>query len=133
MLFLLIVSTSAFSQDVRQQVFDELNAMRVTKHRAPLVYNASYQDDCDRWAAKLPKSFVHSGAKKKGETISTILGNPDLIIPQFMLSEPHKKILMDKSAKEVCISVYEMPADTIVKKNSVEYVPKAFYTVIRTY
>lgn len=116
-----------------QLLVNQVNEARKDYRRAPLSYRYEYQKQCDKWALSIRKSLIHNYSDKRlGEAIS---GVPDLeyVIPMFLASEDHKKVLMDKRATGICISVYQVPADTIVNKNSVEYIPTLYYTVIRTY
>jgi len=136
LLILLAGNYSTFSQEIIPvpELLLEINTVRLKKGLKPLEYNDGPQKSCDEWALRISKNLVHNTSdKRKGEVISKIYGSSELIIPSFLASDSHKKILLDKKATQVCFAVYRTHAQTIVKKNAVESIPTAYYTVIRTY
>ena len=128
LLFLAITITSAFCQTVNQDLLTELNSLRKTQ----LVYADDQQISCDRWAKKISTSYIHASHGFTGETIGAFIA-VEQIIPAFMESKSHKKILLDKRVRRVAIGIYVVPESTEVTKDGIIYNPKTYYTVIRTY
>lgn len=116
------------SPSVKQDLLAELNAIR----KNPLVYADDQQINCDRWAKKISTSYRHASHGFTGETIGAFIA-VEQIIPAFMESKAHKKILLDKRVSRVAVGVYVVPESTEVTKDGIIYNPKTYYTVIRTY
>lgn len=136
-LIVLLSSLSAFSQEfipIQDQLLSQLNDARKRKGKKEVVYNTKYQSQCDRWAKRISTALYHNYKDYfHGEVISQVIASEELIIPLFLTSKTHKDVLLDRKIKSVCMAVYTVPAKTIVHKDGVEYVPKSYYTVIRTY
>jgi len=135
-LFILIASQASAQAVLHhrvQSVVDEVNSYREKHHRKPLTYTIERQQQCDRWAVHISRSLYHNVSDKRlGEVIGSFV-TVESVVPLFMESQTHKKVLLDKNAKHICLSIYETPDTVIVKKNSVEEIPTLFHTVIRTY
>lgn len=116
------LSVCANAQGKNEDLLNEINALRADKHLPALQYDTTVQASCDSWAKYISKRFGHSFYNRKdlGEAISTNFPRRD-IIPDFMDSKPHKKTLMNRVAKRICIGTYQPdPSGPI-------------YTCIRTY
>jgi uncharacterized protein YkwD len=117
-----LVSLSGAAQGPNQDLFDEINTLRKQRRLPELEYDSQYQSTCDTWAKRLSKSFGHSFYNRKdiGEAICINFPSQD-IVKDFMDSKPHKKTLMNRVARKICIGVYQVgPNDPI-------------YVCIRTY
>lgn len=116
----LITVYPAFSQGQNQDIFDEINALRQKRNLPALVYDSTYQGTCNEWAKYISKHFGHSFYNREdlGEALSINFPRED-IIKDFMDSPPHKKTLMNRVAKRICISTYQagpgMPIHTCIR------------------
>lgn len=117
-----LTSICAFSQAPDQDLFDEINNLRRKRNLPVLEYDTAYQGACGSWAKYISKHFGHSFYNRKdlGEAISIDLPRQD-IVKDFMNSKPHKKTLMNRVAKRICIATYQPDPDGPI------------YTCIRTY
>ena len=83
-----------------EQIVNDLNRERAKRGMRKLEYIDKYQKTCDQWAMKLARAgtLFHSGYGD-GETICLAPLYLSTVIPIFMDSPPHKKILLTRKMK----------------------------------
>jgi uncharacterized protein YkwD len=118
-----------------KQILEDLNRERAKRGLRKLTYIPRHQTSLDSWASHMAKKgLYHAG---DNEVISTSPLYLEEIIPGFMASKGHKKILMQRGVKGVCIGVCQTPMINKTKKThngeQTLYTPGILYTVIRVY
>lgn len=133
-LIILLAVSASFGQSTDiNDVFAALNKERQDHGLPPLLYKSDKQQLCDAWAERISENLIHNNSDNYlGEAIGEYFVS-DLIIPLFMDSQAHRRILMNRRAKYACVAIYYVPENTIVRGSSVEFIPGIYYTVIRTY
>jgi hypothetical protein len=117
------------------QILADLNFQRSKLGLHKLEYRNKYQITCNAWAKKMAKTgtIFHASSKHyKGETVALTQLYPTTVIPVFMKSPPHKKVLMGTKVKGVCIGVCQSPL-VMAKDNRTILSPGGLFTVIRVY
>lgn len=129
----MLLATTSFAQSPAIEVFTALNKERADHGLPPLMYKSDKQRLCDAWAERISEDLIHNNSDNYlGEAIGGGLVR-EMIIPLFLESEAHRRILMNRRAKSVCVAVYYVPESTKIDGSSIEYIPAIYYTVIRTY
>jgi len=118
-------------------VLADLNRERAKRGMQKLEYLDKYQKSCDNWAERMAKAnkLVHATNGFSGETITMSPLYLNSIIPIFMDSPPHKKVLMTRKMRGVCIGVCQSPwvKKTDKKGETTYFTPGILFTVIRVY
>jgi uncharacterized protein YkwD len=126
-------TTFELRSDQAKEVFKDLNRQRLKHGTWKLKYDSSQQKYCDAWAERMAKAgkLVHR-AENEVITLAPLYLNS--IIPIFMDSKPHRKILMKRNVSRVCIGICQSPWVVKKLKNGSTYAtPGILYTVIRVY
>lgn len=133
LMIMLLATTSLAQSPVASEVFTALNKERADHGLPPLTYKYDKQELCDSWAELIADDLVHNYSDNYiGEAIGTGFVR-ELIIPLFIESVAHRRILMNRRARYACVAIYYVPESTIITGSSIEYIPGTYYTVIRTY
>jgi uncharacterized protein YkwD len=121
-IFFLASISTLFAQGDNKDLFDQINEFRKERHLPPLEYTQEYQGSCDNWAKYISKQYGHRFYNQRDLAEVVSIDYPrENIIPDFMDSKPHKKALMDRAARKVCIGIYQAGPN------------EEIYTCIRTY
>jgi len=120
-----------------EEVLADLNRERAKRGMRKLEYLDKYQNSCNQWAERMARAgkLVHASNGFSGETITLAPLYLNSIIPIFMDSPPHKKVLMTRKMRGVCIGVCQSPwtKKTDKKGETTYFTPGILYTVIRVY
>jgi hypothetical protein len=91
-----------------KQMAKEINHFRIRNLRLPLRYNTAYQAGCDEFISSLPNKHAKLIPGQLGEVYMGFGSE----LSAWRNSRPHRKILLNRKAKEICIGAFKDKSGT---------------------